>query len=377
MPLSRRTMIAAIAGTSALVLGGGVWRVTRQPHTAYRPWQLGPVPPVDLRLDAFRHAILAPNPHNRQPWLIRLVGIDEAVISCDPDRRLPETDPFDRQITIGFGTFLELTRIAAAQRGVRMEIAPFPDGDAQPRLDIRPVARLRFTADPEVARDPLYSAILQRRSNKEPYDMARAVSPELAAKVAGPEASFSADPKQVAALRSNVIAALTIEQTTRPKYMESVNLIRIGHHEVDAQPDGIDLAGPKMEALKLAGILDRAQLADMESAAFKTGMEQLIDSYGSIPALIWVTTPGNSRTDQLEAGRRYVRANLRATQLGLAMHPMSQALQEYPEMAAPYAKAHALLGATGTERVQMQARIGYGPAIGPSPRWPLETHLRK
>ena len=132
-----------------------------------------------------------------------------------------------------------------------------------------------------------------------------------------------------------------------------------------------------MEALKLAGILDRAQLADMESTAFKTGMEQLIESYGAIPALIWVTTPGNSRTDQLEAGRRYVRANLRATQLGLAMHPMSQALQEYPEMAAPYAKAHTLLGATGTERVQMQARIGYGSAIGPSPRWPLETHLRK
>jgi hypothetical protein len=159
--------------------------------------------------------------------------------------------------------------------------------------------------------------------------------------------------------------------------MESVDLIRIGHAEVDAQPDGVDLSGPLMESLKLAGMLDRTQLADMDSTAFKTGMDQLTESYGAIPAMVWVTTPGNSRADQLEAGRRYVRANLRATQLGLAMHPMSQALQEYAEVAGPYAKVHALLGAKGAERVQMQARIGYGPAIGPSPRWPLETHLRR
>ncbi len=29
-------------------------------------------------------------------------------------RRLPQTDPYDRQITIGFGAFLELAAIAAA-----------------------------------------------------------------------------------------------------------------------------------------------------------------------------------------------------------------------------------------------------------------------
>lgn len=377
MTQTRRTVIAAIAGSSALVLGGGFWRVTRQPQTAHRPWQLDPNPPSDVRLDAFRHAILAPNPHNRQPWLIKLVGNDQAIVSCDLDRRLPETDPYDRQITIGFGTFLELARIAAAERGVRIEMTTFPDGDAQPRLDQRPIASLRFVADAAVSRDPLYDAIPQRRSNKEAYDMSRPVPTELAAKVTRGEAEFTTDLRQVSTLRSNVIDALAIEQKTRAKYMESVNLIRIGQAEIDAQPDGIDLSGPMIEALSLAGMLDRNQLADMASTAYKTGMEQLIQSHGAIPAMVWITTAGNSRADQLDAGRRYVRVNLRATQLGLAMNPMSQALQEYPEMAAPFAKVQALLGATGAKRVQMLARIGYGPAIGPSPRWPMETHLRQ
>ena len=70
----------------------------------------------------------SPNPHNRQPWLITLVGKDEALIHCDLERRLPVTDPFDRQITIGFGCFLELARIAAAERGVSLAIGNSPRG---------------------------------------------------------------------------------------------------------------------------------------------------------------------------------------------------------------------------------------------------------
>jgi hypothetical protein len=57
------------------------------------------------------------------------------------------------------------------------------------------------------------------------------------------------------------------------------------------------------------------------------------------------------------------------------MQPLSQALQEYPEMAAHYARAHEILAGPG-ETVQMLGRMGYGPTIGPSPRWPLETRLK-
>ena len=81
---------------------------------------------------------------------------------------------------------------------------------------------------------------------------------------------------------------------------------------------------------------------------------------------------------QINAGRAYVRAQLAATAQGLAMQPLSQALQEYPEQAGPYARIHALLQAAppaGT--VQMWARLGHGPAIGPAPRRGLDAHLIK
>ncbi|MFM9852896.1 MAG: Acg family FMN-binding oxidoreductase [Sphingomonadaceae bacterium] len=374
--MNRRRLIAS-AGISALALvGGGVyWRVTRMPQSAFLPWSIGKSVPADVRLDAFRYAILAPNPHNRQPWLIKLIGNDSAIISCDLAKRLPETDPFDRQITIGFGCFLELAHIAAAQRGVRMETALFPDGEPQPRLDKRSVASVKFVADPGAISDPLFPFITKRRSNKEVYDLSKPVALGLARKVAGPGDGAIVDVAAVAAIRDQIVEAMLTEQTTRRTYMESVRLMRIGHTEIDSNPDGIDLGGPMMEGLKLAGQLDRTQLSDPQSATFKAGLDSLTATYGSVPALIWIKTPTNSRADQIEAGRRYVRANLRATQLGVDMHPMSQSLQEYAEVSKSYTAVHELLGARGEERIQMLARIGFGTPVDPAPRWPLETHL--
>ena len=53
----------------------------------------------------------------------------------------------------------------------------------------------------------------------------------------------------------------------------------------------------------------------------------------SARAFGWLTNGNRTRKDQLDAGRAYLRLNLEATRLGLAIHPWSQALQEYPEMA--------------------------------------------
>ncbi len=373
--MNRRMVLAAGLGGVALVGLGGVWRVTRTPDSAFAPWALRALEKDD-RLYAFQHAILAPNPHNRQPWVVRLIGDSEAVVTCDLGRRLPVTDPFDRQITIGFGTFLETARIAAALRGVAIDVQLFPEGEPATRLDERPVAHLTFAKNGAVTADPLFSAITMRRSNKEPYDTTRAIDPKLLQQVVGQDDLFSADPAMIKALREQILVAISAEMSTKDAYLESVDLMRIGYKEVSANPDGIDLSGPMIEAGIATGQISREALADMGSSSYQFGVDQLNEAYGSVPALIWIKTPGNTRIDQIEAGRQFVRANLRSTQLGLAMHPMSQSLQEYAEVADAYRAAHNLLGAKNDERIQMLARIGYGPTVGPSPRWPLGSFLR-
>ena len=45
-------------------------------------------------------------------------------------------------------------------------------------------------------------------------------------------------------------------------------------------------------------------------------------------------------------------------------------------MAQIYDELHEKLEVAAPSRVQMFGRIGYGPEVGVSPRWPVETRVR-
>ncbi len=365
MPLTRRKTLALIGGgvVLAAAAAGGAFVSTRNPVRALAPWQMAGHYD-DVRLRALSWALLAPNPHNRQPWLAELRGDDTVLIHRDKARNLPATDPFDRQLTIGMGCFLELMVMAAAEEGLAVALTLFPEGEDGP------VAHARFA--PGATADPLFVHALQRRSCKEPYED-RPV-PDAAAAALAAHARILRDAEMVARLRDLTWAALDVEFHTPATIQESVDLMRFGRAEIETNPDGIDLGGPFLETLMLAGVINRAAQADPSSAGFQAGVDIYNKMLAATPAYAVIATAGNAREDQIEAGRQWLRLNLTATQLGLAIHPVSQALQEFPEMAEHYATAHALLARDG-ETVQMLGRLGYGPATGPSPRWPLETRL--
>ena len=377
---SRRNLLISAGGAGLALLGvGAAFAATRTPHRAFAPWQVSPAD--DVRLHAFRHAILAPNPHNRQPWLITLVGKDEALIHCDLERRLPVTDPFDRQITIGFGCFLELARIAAAERGVSLAIGEFPEGmpEASARLDGRPIAHLKFVG--EAHADPLFSAIAIRRSVKEPFDTSRPV-PSAAIEALAASGSARArvggtdDMALVQDLRALTWTAWMVEANTHAAFKESVDLMRIGKAEIEANPDGIARGGPLLEAMALMGLLSREQMLNPASAAFRAGIDKYRPIIATAMGFGWIVSRANARTDQLEAGRVYVRMNLQAARAGLSMHPVSQALQEFPEMAKVREEVSRRLSLADGETLQMLARLGYAAPAMPSARWPLEGRIR-
>ena len=377
----RNLLISAGGGTLALLGAGTVFAGTRTPHRALAPWSAPATPSGDLRLDVFRHAILAPNPHNRQPWLITLIGKNEALIHCDLDRRLPVTDPFDRQITIGFGCFLELARIAAAEKGVGLAVSEFPEGmpDASARLDGRPIAHLKFAGDARP--DPLFGVISIRRSTKAPFDTERPVSQAAIALLAA-EGSARARVGEtnelpfVKDLRTLTWTAWMVEANTHAAFKESVDLMRIGKAEIEANPDGIALGGTMLEAMALAGLLSREQMLNTTSTAFRAGIDKYRPIVNTAMGFSWIVTPGNTRSDQLEAGRVYVRTNLQAARAGLSMHPVSQALQEFPEMAKARDDVRGRLSVAAGDTLQMLARLGYAAPEMPSARWPVESRIR-
>ena len=379
MSLSRRQALSIIGGGTILAAtGAAAYAVTRTPRTALAPWaaagRYG-----DVRLRALSFALLAPNPHNRQPWAVDLSKPDEVTLHVDRSRLLPETDPFNRQITIGLGCFLELLRMAAAQEGHRVDMDLFPEGESGAGLDDRVVARAVFRPDSATAPDPLFAHVMNRRSLKEPFDTAKPVSADVVTALAAQARTVTDFGGSVAAadierFRALTREALRIEIETPRTFLESVNLFRIGHAEVDANPDGIDFTGPLFETLRLFGLFTRRSAADPSSSAFRAGADAVYANAGTAMGHVWLVSQANTRRDQIAAGADWLRINLAATGLGLGLQPLSQALQEYPEMAALYRGIHASLAPQGGT-VQMFGRIGYGPATSPSPRWPLEQRI--
>lgn len=364
-------IVLAATGTGALLYASAPSKSARE------PWRIAGQY-TEFRRRALSYALLAPNPHNRQPWLVALEGETALTLYCDLDRRLPETDPYDRQITIGCGAFLELLTQAAAAEGYLATVTPFPEGEDSTTLDHRPIARVDFVRAPELSGDPLFAHVLERRSNKEiykPQDVPEDALMILAqtARTDNVIAHTVGNTALAETLRNLTWEAHVKEMTTPAALQESVDLMRIGAKEVAANPDGIELEGLPFTAGSLLGLVDRDAMGDPSSIAYQQGMNLYRDMAMSARAYGWLVTLDNTRIDQLNAGRSYVRMNLQATALGLCVHPWSQALQEYDEMIALYTQAHELIGQKG--RLQMLFRIGYADPIIATPRRGLEAHI--
>lgn len=392
--MKRRLFIRLIGGGSvsaAVVIGTTTLSgcSTAMPPEAIEAWQ-GPDASVkadaDVRRWLLSYAILAPHSHNLQSWMADLRVPGEITLRCDLKRLLPQTDPLSRQIMMSHGTFLELLDMAARERGLKATIDLFPHGTFGPdKPDTRPVARIRLTPDATVEKDPLFAQILNRHTNRSNYDISRAV-PDAAWKAiaASVDASFIrlgyvglSQPDALATHRNIAREAWRIELTTPRTIMESFDVLRVGAGEIAQHRDGLIVTAAMPVMLARLGLFDRSKPPKPDDYATTSQIKDLDKALTSTPGFLWMVTEANDRMSQVNSGRAYARVQLAATAQGLAMQPLSQALQEYPEQSQPYRDIHALAGAKSpSQTVQMWVRVGYAPPVGPAPRRMLTDFIR-
>ncbi|MBU3739231.1 MAG: twin-arginine translocation pathway signal protein [Rhodoferax sp.] len=381
---SRRTFIRLVGGGAVLAATGGIAGCSDElPEAAIRPWRSADRE-SDTRRFMLAHALLAPNPHNRQPWVADLREPGRIHLICDGERLLPETDPFGRQILIGCGAFIELAVIAAAQRGVSAKVELFPSG--MPADQALPkgsrVATLVLGEPGSAPADALFAQISRRHTRKTAYAMDRALPEALVRNWGETAAGFglrsgvASGAAAMDPIRRITREAYEIEATTARTWLESARLMRIGPAAVAANPDGISLNSPMVRALHTVGLFDPMEVPARGSKTLERVMERWVP-FETASGFLWLASLDNSRPTQVAAGRAYVRAHLLATAAGVDMHPLSQALQEFAEMRGPRVAIHKTLGldASGAT-LQMLSRVGFASELrGPSPRRSLESML--
>jgi len=341
----------------------------------------------DIRMQVLSYAILAPNPHNKQPWIIRLTGPRSFNLYVDPERLLPETDPIHRQIHIGQGTFLEILSIAAGGLGYMADIHYFPEGMyGNTELFNKPVASINLVKQNSITIDPLFNSLLTRHSNKREYDgyQLSQNNIDILQKAHNAHSDYPLvvkdSPKDKTQLVEVLTQAMQIEVGNKQRDMETIKMFRFNDDEVSKYRDGFSVAQAGVTGftkfIAETFFLDREKV-EKDSTEFgqqavdmTQKISQSTDTFG------WLSTPDNTRLDQIKVGRDYCRMNLQTTMMGLAQHPMSQVLQEYDDMIDLQKSFKKRFSIPESETVQMLFRLGKAAPVQHGPRRLVKQLIR-
>jgi nitroreductase len=315
--------------------------------------------PLEARLRfLLRYAILAPSVKNTQPWSFRVDG-RTVRIYADRTRRLTVTDPDCRELYISVGCALENLILAAEHFGMAHEVRYTPEGD-----DAELAATAEFWAggvrSPERQAIPL-DALVQRQNDNSLYrdvpislDLRRRLhecvaEPDLRLELSDDgffrswvdELTFEADRAEFA------------NPTFRRELGQSIGT-------------GI-FSAPGIKA-RLAGLL--VSRVDLGEAVANHDRELV----ASAALLGLVLGEEDTHAAHLRSGQLFERVWLKATALGVSVHPMSQTMRT-PELREAVADLVVSLGWSP----QHLFRVGFSTReIRPrhTPRRPLEDVLR-
>lgn len=267
-------------------------------------------------------AILAPSPHNTQPWRFS-TGPDWLLVYADDGRVMPTVDPYRRERTIALGAAIENAVVAAPAKGLVPTVTVLPEGPESAlmaRIEVRP-AHVELT--------PLAEAIPNRRTNRGPY-RPDAVAPELLAEL-GDAGDITASVRWVVeagarqALGELLVDAAQAVADDDAMSRDGYSWFRPTEAAIDAHRDGLTLDGqglaaPVRAAAKLVPSLASRSMAD---AAWVKQTKNVHTKTAAAYGVVLVDDPA-ARADQLAGGRLAQRVHLTATTMDLALHHMNQ-----------------------------------------------------
>lgn len=325
----------------------------------------------DLRVRIIAVGILAANGHNMQPWKIKLDEKDKMsfLLFADSERLSPEVDPYARQTTITQGTFLEFVRIAAEKLGYTSQINLFPKGEydqqgTKESINAKPVARVTLVKDVS-SNSPLYDMMFVPDTSRVAYKDIKLTHEQIKHlqdlnTYENIELIIYQDQRNLQKLSKFAMNGVAIEAEIPEISAATKKIFRANESEKNKYRYGFSLEGQGLNRgmiIILQSIMTLFPSLNNDKAVKDMYIKQTKTAVETTPAYALIITKDNSRSAQVKAGMLYSRFQLACAKMGFSMQPLSQVLQEYPEMNELYEKIH-MDYAGGNKTIQMFARVG-------------------
>ncbi|HTD69241.1 MAG TPA: hypothetical protein VK647_02210 [Gemmatimonadales bacterium] len=277
--------------------------------------------------DIFYHASLAPSGHNAQPWTVRLIDPARFVVSAERSRWLPAVDPQNREMLLSLGAFLENLIVAARHHGYDVEYRVV----ARIRTD-RDVLGIRLTRTAPVP-FPL-EKIQQRRTvrrNHLPNELRGDDLKALARPFGDRFALFPRGSAHAKYLEEGTIEANRVQAYRDDAQEELSRWIRFRDQDGRRYRNG--LTPESMEITGLSGWFVRHFMSPesvMKPSFRDKGVDAVREQVRSYGAWLVLSSADSTIPTLIETGRAFERMLLGIREQMIAIHPMTQMLEEAP-----------------------------------------------
>lgn len=317
------TAALAAAATPLLSACGGIVRVDlKGTGSDAGGTQLGP----ELS-DILYHASLAPSGHNTQPWTVTVHAPDRLVIGSDKKRWLPGVDPENREMLLSIGAFLEYLIIAANHQGYDIQYRVI----AQTAFD---QDILEVTLAAAASQPGTMDSIRRRRTVRNGYTSKEINASDLAtlSRPFGGDLLFiPRQSRQGRYLQDGTLEANRLQAYRDAAQEELAQWIRWTDGDARRERNGLTPEG--MEITGIAGWYVR-HFMDRQTVLTKKFREQTIDivqkQVNQGGGWLVIASRDSAMPTLIETGRKFGRMLLELRPRMIAVHPMTQMLEEAP-----------------------------------------------
>lgn len=272
------------------------------------------------------YASLAPSSHNTQPWGVKIIDKNQFILCIDKQRLLPKVDPDMRETILSLGTFIENFKLVALHYGYETEIKILPG-----YLSTYEIVELNLIKTDPVKID--LRTISERRTVRNNFSD-KQISREDFEFICNNDESFTFFPNSSA--QGKYLINGTIEanktQTYRNGTMEELSeWIRWSNSEAEKYRDGLTPAS--MGITGFGGWIVRTfyDKDSVTSDSFKSaGIEKAEEQARQSGGWIVLSSADSSVENLIDTGRKFQRMLLKIRAKNIAVHPMSQMLEEEP-----------------------------------------------
>lgn len=315
-------------------------------------------------------ASLAPSGHNTQPWFVKYLEPYHWIIGNDRSKWLPAVDPTQRETLLSIGAFVQNLELAANTLGYACEFELLAQSNQDENILSVRLKKTGWTLGFDLKEIKLRRTV---RSHFSDIPLRKADLDFLLENERDYLVFFEKNSPGYKLLNEQTIEANQIQADRDDAQTELSEWMRFSSRDAEKHCDGLTVASMEIEGIAGWFVRNFYKKSNVTTPDFrKQSVDKVREQVAQSGGWMLITSKGNTVATLLETGRRMQRLFLKIRQKSIALHPMTQILEEPPFNQ----NINQSLGVTGN--IQFILRMGYLDKY-PTPvslRRPVEWFVR-